>query len=407
MSIRPSKYIFRYPFKAPKFILFESRIKSSNWELQKDILVWAEKMFSKYNSLNYRNNFSDNRDILYKEFSILYKNLEKTFYKKYSHLTEVRILIHLPSINHSAGGFSLFNNIIQAISYLGLKVEALEWDNPIESKLSSFRPTIFITSDHSSYLSRINWREVQKYRIKNVLRIGLTASLQEYGNTHLIPRLLWAKKNKIDFYYSFRASEYIQSRSEYLPFFDQDYKIISVEFGANPFLYHPIPGIKKDLNFVFLASANPEKWERYYQYLTTIFHDYGGLIDGPNWTRIRKWLPPHLHKFVYARAKVGMNLHIPVSIDYPSELNERTYILAACGVPQLIDDAKLLNKRFNINNMFVAENPKQYVELFKYILHNPEIAEKKAIGALKEVFEKHTTFHRANNFVYELIKMFN
>ena len=62
------------------------------------------------------------------------------------------------------------------------------------------------------------------------------------------------RKNGIDFFYSFRSSEYTQSRADYKPFFDAGYEIFNIEFGANPLLYFPVLGIKKDIPYVFFEE---------------------------------------------------------------------------------------------------------------------------------------------------------
>ena len=135
----------------------------------------------------------------------------------------------------------------------------------------------------------------------------------------------------VDFIYSFHASEFV--RTQYRPFTDRGFRVLSVEFGANPILFHPLPGgTERDLNFVYLASCNAEKWERETQYLSKVFHNHPGLILGPGWPRTTvSSLPPHQLRFLYARAKVGVNLHVPFQIAEPTELNERAYNLAACG----------------------------------------------------------------------------
>jgi spore maturation protein CgeB len=253
-----------------------------------------------------------------------------------------------------------------------------------------------------SYTAKIDWNVINAYKKSNNLHVGLTASIEEYGNTPLNQRLSWAKSVGIDFYYSFRAQEYFNSRTEYKPFFDFGYKILSVEFGANPILYFPLPIINKDLDYVFLASSNGDKQKRYFKWLSNLVYKHIGFIDGPGWHKIDRWASQPTHKFLYARAKIGINLHIDDSIDWASELNERTYILAACGVPQLVDNAKLLTNRFSNDSMFIATNPKEYEELFDFMLNNPKECEKRALKSLEEVYEKHTTLHRASSFINQL-----
>jgi spore maturation protein CgeB len=233
--------------------------------------------------------------------------------------------------------------------------------------------------------------------------VGLTASLEEYGNTSLSSRLSWAKKNQIDFYYSFRSIEYFSSREEYSPFFSEGFEIYPIEFGANPLIYYPVYSDVKDCDFVFLASSNQDKQQRYSDWLQPLLRKYSGFLDGPGWSKINQYADRQVHRYIYSRAKVGINLHIDDSVDWASELNERTYILAACGVPQLIDNPKLLNQRFSRNSMFQADTPKEYYDLFKHIINSPEEAGFKALSALEEVYKKHTTFHRADAFLRNFI----
>lgn len=386
-----------------RFFRFERQINLKTWQRHDQIHKWAEKCVG--NNIRFlEESFSlQTSDPVVLKGHRLNKKARAHFYNKLSHYKELKILIHIPPFHISPGYFSLFKNLQQALNFLGIKTELLSWDDPVETVFDKFKPSVFLSSDHPWSLDKINWDFILKFKTSNYLKVGLDASLEEYGNSPIKERLSWAKENGIDFYYSFKTPEYIKSRKEYKPFFEEGFKIISVEFGANILQYYPIPGIERDLNFVFLASSNIDKRARYLQYLPEIFKSHPGYIDGPGWCMIKKnSLNQNIERFIYARAKVGLNLHINNQIEWASELNERTYMLAACGVPQLVDKARLLPLRFRKESMFIADSHREYKELFYYILNNRDISEKAALSALDDVYGKHTNFHRAENFVQEL-----
>ncbi len=108
---------------------------------------------------------------------------------------------------------------------------------------------------------------------------------------------------------------------------------------------------------------------------------------------------------ISAKTKVGLNLHLDYQINTINQLNERTYMLAACGVPQLVDNPAILSEHFSEGCFFVANNPKEYALLFEQILTDPQEAQKRALKAQREVFANHTTFHRMDSFVRELLKL--
>ena len=378
---------------------FERKVHPATWQKHDSILDWA---IAKAASDQVSNSLGSS---IVQRGQELRTSVLSEFRNKYQSLHGIRILIHIPSKEKSPGGYSLFSNLFDSIDYLGIPCERLGWEQSIKEKLTSFQPTIFLTSDNDIYINRIDWAAIQRYRTSYGLSVGLTASIEAYGNTSLVKRLRWAKNQKIDFYYSFRSQKYLNSREDYKPFFLDGYPIYSVEFGANPIHYFPVGGINKDLSYVFLASSNADKQKRYAEWLKPICENSAGFLDGPGWTRTNRYAPTSAHRYLYARAKVGLNLHIDDSINWSSELNERTYILAACGVPQLIDNPKLLHDRFTEGAMLHADTPKEYNELFHHMLVTPEDNQAYAMVALEEAYKKHTTFHRAEELIKQLFKL--
>jgi len=386
-----------------EFFRFQKNIHPQTWHSYKNNLRQATIAYENKDSLEIEAKYLNSPDPLVKQGYLLQRLVLEEYKNKYLSMKDLRVLIHIPPSEISPGGYSLFNNLYQSLSYLGIQVEKICWGQPTAAILLSFQPTVFLTSDSGSYLDQINWDEINKYRENKSLKIGLTASLEEYGNTPLEERLEWAKEKQVDFFYSFRAPEYLKSRREYQPFYKAGYEVFSIEFGANPLFYYPVPEIQCDLDYVFLASINPDKWNRYIPYLGSIFHEYSGLINGPGWEKIKKFtFNPGLDRYFYARAHVGINLHLDEQIQWANELNERTYMLAACGVPQLIDNPALLEKRFTGDCFFSAKTPQEYMDLFQYILENRDEAVKRTLKAQKQVFEQHTTFHRAEGFINKL-----
>lgn len=393
----------KHYINAIRFRIFENKIDKRTWQKHDEILQWAESLILSSENQLQQEILASNEPIVIKGYELRQKIIDE-FRDKFIN-ENVKIMIHLPSKESSPGGYSLFSNMAESFKFIGIKTELLFVGEDIKNRLNEFQPTIFLSSDHKNYTSKLDWEAITEYKKSINLKVGLTASLEEYGNSSLTQRLDWAKSIGIDFYYSFRAPEYFNTRSEYRLFFDYGYEIFSVEFGANPLLYFPLPNIVKDLDYIFLASSNSDKRKRYFEWIPKIVTKYFGFIDGPGWHKISKWAIQPTHKFLYSRAKIGINLHIDDSINWASELNERTYILAACGVPQLVDNAKLLQYRFSGEAMFIASTPKEYLELFEYMLNNPEECQRRALIALEEVYKKHTTFHRAEQFLLQLKKV--
>lgn len=326
-------------------------------------------------------------------------DLEAAFRNCMAGVSDERILIQIPDARFSPAGYSLFSNLMESLNFIGIPAQALGWDEDTQKALDQFKPTVLLSSDNHEYLRRIDWNVIGRYKANQRLRVGLSAALEEYESTPLLPRLAWAKEHKINFYYSYRDEDYVKNRKEYQPFFDAGFQIVFIPFGANILHYFPVAGFERDLNYVLMASRKRE----HIVYLKNIARQYSGFLDGPGWKQVKHFqFNRERDRYIYARAKVGLNIHLPEQIDWACELNERTYQLAACGVPQLIDHPMLLNKVFGSQSFFIAESPTQYDEIFSDLMQNSLLGVEKALNAQREVFTGHTTLHRAKSLIDQL-----
>lgn len=358
---------------------------------------WAKDCSERKDFFESEANYLNSDDDIIKQWLTMSSAIMTSFKNKYSD-SQLRILIHIPDKNYSPAGFSLFTNLLQALDYLGVKALAYNDNYDFSELIKKFQPNILLTSDNDFFLKAIDWRCFADYKKSSGCKLALTASLEEYGNTPLVDRLIWAKDHQVDFYYSFRSTEYIEQKKEYQDFANNGYKILNLEFGANILLYYPIPNIARDLDYIFLGSGN---YSRYLEYFSEVMQSHSGFAAGVGWSYFN-WVPQEHQRYLYSRAKVGLNISGSEHIKLASELTERTYILAAMGVPQLIDNPKLLFNRFEPDMLFVADNPTQYTELFEYILQHEEEAKQRALKAQARVLSQYTNLHRANDFIQQI-----
>lgn len=401
-------FIKNYHYSKSPFSKFEKKISKDTYKISKNVLKWADESVTRKSEFESIEKYTESENLIVMQSYKMRTELERKFHglRKDSKL---RILVHLPDPSFSPAGYSIFKNMIESASYLDYKIEPLGWNDSTSIKLKEFKPNVFITSDSSKWLNKIDWNSINEYRRVNELVIGLTASLEEEGNSALRERLKWAKENGVSFYYGYEPEEYLEERKEdYSPFTDAGYPLFSYEYMFNPLNYYPIPNIKRDINYIMLGSGynNCDKRQIYIDWLSEIWKESPGFIYGPGWRRIKfQGINSQRDRYLYSRGKIGLNLSIPRQLKWHASLNERTYMLAACGIPQLSDNAKLLVKRFDSDEVCIAENPKEYKDYFYWILENEQQALEMALKAQKKVYESYTNFHTADSFLCKVESM--
>ena len=380
-------------------VVFNQFLHSDTISHHDAILASAETSLANFTLFENDEAYANSDDPTVQQGWELKKRIQLQFKNIHGDQPAHRILIQVPVADHSPAGFSLFTNIAESFEFLGIPTRILDWNENIGVALESFNPTLLLSSDDQNYLKRIDWSQISAYRQSRSLKIGLTASLEEYGNSPLSERIHWAKDHGIDFFYSFRDRLYVQSKNEYRLFHESNFPILYLPFGANILHYYPVAGFSRDLNFAIMATRKSE----HASYLKKISMEYSGFIDGPGWKHVDSFkFNRDRDRYIYARAKVGLNIHLPEQNDAACEVNERTHQVAVCGVPQLMDHPKLIDSLYDRDSFYISDSPNEFSRLFRTICNESDKATLKALNAQRQAFEKHTTFHRADNFLKQL-----
>ncbi len=372
------------------FYFFQRKINPETIKNHDTLLNWAK---DNYRGKIHNEALSENIDII---------NLKHKYLNYFQHKKLV-FFIQLPASAESPGNSSLFGNLIETIQYMGIQVFPFRKFKDLENLFAHQVPNLILADDYTMYMKDWDWEKLRNLRKMHAFSIGLTATGSSNINTPLRVRLLLAKKSGVDFYYSFRKQAYLNYHEDYKLYHDFNYPIVSVPFGANILKFKPIKSnLEKDLDYIFIGSCNEAE---YIKHFSDIFKNYYGFIGGPRWAH-SEWIDSRLHSWLYARAKVGLNIHGPGGQkQWNFEVNERTYNLAAVGIPQIVDNPPFLHSIFGPDEIFVAGSPREYNSLFGYILKNPNIASDYANKAQKSVLLSHTTFHRIENFINEISEL--
>ncbi len=76
-----------------------------------------------------------------------------------------------------------------------------------------------------------------------------------------------------------------------------------------------------------------------------------------------------------------------------NEINERTYIIPACGGFELVDGPVAIREIFAADEMAVADSPAEYHDMFDYFLRNPDKRLSYIEKGMRRVWDQYTLFH--------------
>jgi glycosyltransferase involved in cell wall biosynthesis len=322
------------------------------------------------------------------------KELRKDLLKKYkdkykSH--DLKILIY--SVTNGFWKYS-FLSWKQVLNYMGIKVDIIY---EIDPKLNYEDNDSFINIADRVYINNSSSNPSIE-RIKN--KVGIVSKQIDNEELDLINIQLCK-----DFDYKFLISSLTEETNiSYLSnWVKNNINIINIPFGFNPLVY--VPEItSKSYDYFFVGTNSYLKYEETEKYLKPIIKKYNnGIIRGSGWGTINKELNPVNSKFFYNRARINLNYHLNIQKQIASEVNERTFIIGACGGFQLVDKPKLIYEVYSDNDMAIASDDYEYMKMFEYYLNKPLERSEKAYNSLVSSYEKdYSLFNRLEKLLKSL-----
>ncbi len=359
------------------------------------VIAWADSEIG----IRHDNTFYEENGYLINPVYSHAKELRETIlsrYKDYFSNESLSFFLHLPPEMVSIGGRSWMLNFGSAMEFMGIEVNYFWSQFPAEHLTEK---NIILSIGAETFMKNLDWTLLNQLKKHHDVKIGLQCSTditnKELLNKYISSYLLYS----VDFFYSFHSKDFVEE-SELLNLSKKKgFNIYSIEFSANPLVHFPEQYVKCDFDFAFLGSGNYDKINRYCNYFYEPFRQFKGLVAGPGW----KWTPdfkmiPKRDGLLYSCCKVAINLHIDFQIINSNEINERSYQLAAYGIPQVIDNPKILTKKFDRIGL-IANTPDEYLHQIRRAIANKQEADAGSKSALMEVYHRHTTFHRVESFI--------
>jgi len=96
---------------------------------------------------------------------------------------------------------------------------------------------------------------------------------------------------------------------------------------------------------------------------------------------------------LYQCARICPNFHVERQLREFNEVNERTYLIPACGGFQIVDRPVALRSMFAEEELVSAANPSEYHRLVDHYLGHPEERFPFVRAGMRRVWRDYTLFH--------------
>ena len=323
--------------------------------------------------------------------------------EKYRSNSSERVLFLSDSFEVSPGGFSALMNLSNGLHLIGSEV-ILSTDLNSDRCLD-FRPTIIIFSDTPSQLKFIMAHKttIAEMNIKLGISLITKADMKSVDKENQ-----FVKYNDfgVDFFWGWKNPSFYKNDDYTQEIVNVTKKIVlSLEFSADLLSLAPVFKNREnvDYDFVFLASRNLDKWSTLMPALLKLKkYGFTGCVNGPGWNSRQDIVTKPEHTKLYNNTRLGLNLHIPMSRDEKTELNERFYNLILSGVPQVVDKISLIEEYGFLDTVYTFDTYDDMLEKCNFVCENQLIALENALSGYNKIMASHTNIHRANKLLLDL-----
>ncbi len=313
----------------------------------------------------------NSRDALLKENMQLRSTLLQEYHGVYQQSSK-KILLHCPG---NGAIKYLMASWCDILNHMGIETDLINWGDESSTKFESFEPDVFITVADPSYMDQLDVDYIDKYRGERGLSIGHVISADYYNY------------KPCDFIITFHLDP---ERDPVLS--NVNIPVLSLPFAINPLIHYMRKGIEI-WDYFFVGTNSPFKIEETKAYLMPIINNYKGIIAGVKWGGGVGELNVEEAAILYNYARIYPNYHVSRQMEEYNEINERTYIIPACGGFELVDNPVAIRELFTAEEMAIANSPDEYHDMFLYFLRNPEKRISYIEKGMRKVWNQYTLFH--------------
>lgn len=317
----------------------------------------------------------------------LRRNLLDKYKNKYNN-SNVTILIYSPLNGYWKYSFLSWKSVL---NYMGIKVDIVY---EINMNLDYSVYNTFITIGEGFYINN----SLKNQSIRNIKdKIGI-ASKQNNNIRADLENIQLCKRFEFKFLISSMTNE--ANKSILSSWIESNINIVSIPFGFNPLINYP-ELTKKVYDYFFVGSNSYLKIGETKKYLLSILNNYeNGILRGSSWGNSIQELEPKNSTFFYNRAKINLNYHLNIQKEFKNEINERTFIIGACGGFQLVDNPKLIFDVYTEDDLAIASDQYEYIEKFEYYLNKPLDRLEKSYNILITTYKNdYSLFNRLENIL--------
>lgn len=293
-----------------------------------------------------------------------------------------KIVLHHP--NNGAVNY-MFEGWKKTFNEMGINTISV----PLGEDVLLAKPTILITVAHPSFYCFLDSKRLYEYNKTHGLII---AHIVDRDFSTKISRIAPGIKIDAILNYSINQQD---------PIIDDgliNSRIFEVPFGVAS--YHCMPTIENQKYISFFAGTKSLRKEQDMQLgFSSILNKYHDdiLKIGSGWSK--QDIHPSELGMYHATSIINLNFHRDFQLNSKNEVNERTFIIPACGGFELTDRPKALSHFLNDEEVCSIDTTKDsFLDAFEYYLTQPDKRLDYVLKGMKKVWDEHTLYSRLFNF---------
>lgn len=282
---------------------------------------------------------------------------------------------------------------------------------PAFDVFDQFNPDIFI-----GQLYNLDASTIKCIAARPNLKVALRAG--EWNDGERDPNILFVTEREVnnlrtllnttgkpDFVYSHYQQKDIEQT--HANFTSLGVKAVGIPMSADLSVYYfgrKNPALECDIGFV--GGYWPYKGQIIDQYLTPLCQDFKykiKIFGNQPWPHVNQYcgtINDHHVADLFRSAKICPNLSEPHAHTRGVDVNERAFKVLCAGGFCIMDNVRAAREMLSEGIVF-ADNPTHFRELVDYYLSKPKEREEIGLLGQRKVFQEHTNFHRAAQFLTE------